>query len=169
MCEILKCLCGAEPIVEHKTVVEERVGSFEVYKYRCPNCVEKELPWLGQWYDSGALQEWNRIALKRSYHKRTLEYNLHGVCTSEPHKVFEWRGKKGIDHLTVKIFLDNSMYYYCLSYSLKNSGGGFGSWIGTSGFPSLDLLKRHVVKRFKDGLKKEAEKLLLTEEQMELF
>jgi len=168
MSEILKCFCGAEPIVEGKTV-EYAFGIREIFKYRCPNCSEKELPWLGQWTETGALQEWNNIALKRSYHKRTLDYNIHGVCISEPYKVYEWRDKSKIDHLIVKIFLDNSMYYFCREYWHKTGGCGCGLWIGTSGFPSLELAKRHAAKGLNESLEKIAKKLLLSENQMELF
>jgi hypothetical protein len=43
-----------------------------VEKYRCPACAEKELPFLDTRVAAGV---WNLIAPKRSYHRRTLEYN----------------------------------------------------------------------------------------------
>jgi hypothetical protein len=129
------------PQVEMKNI-ETDYGMQEICKYRCPVCGEKELPWLGQWRDCGAREEWNRIAPKRSYHKRTLEYNIHGVCIAEPYKVYEWRDKKqNHSHLTVKIYLDNSIFYYCRDYHYKNGGSGSGLWIGDSGYPSLKEVK----------------------------
>jgi len=138
-----KCLCGALPIVEEK--VDGFLGT--LYKYRCPSCAEKELPWLGQWHDSGALQEWNRIAPKKTYRKRTLEYNDSGVCVAEPSTVMEWRAKKGIDHVTIEIYEDNGRFYYCYDWSLKNEGCATGLWIGTSGFPTMELLMANAKKR----------------------
>jgi len=155
---VSRCLCGAEPIVEQK-----EGGYTRLFKYSCPNCKEKELPYLGQWRDCGALQEWNSIASKRSYHRRTLEYNENGVCLAEPFKVFEWREKKSINHITVKLFLDNGMYYYAYDYWFKNSGSGCGLWIGAPCFPSIEIALRHAEKRLiKIGApQKYTEKLLL--------
>jgi hypothetical protein len=140
--EINRCLCGAVPLVESKIIKTDYDSEFEVYKYRCPACREKELPWLGQWHDCGALQVWNRISSERSYHKRILEYNEHGVCIAPPYKTYEWRDKKKTHwNLTVNFYLDNSMYYYCFDCWYKNSGYGSGLWIGESGYPSMDNAK----------------------------
>jgi len=166
-----KCLCGALP------VVEEKAGGClgKLYKYRCPNCAEKELPWLGQWSDCGALQEWNSIAPKKSYCKRTLEYNEHGVCVVESSTVMEWKAKKGIDHVTIEIFEDNGRFYYCYDWSLKNEGCSTGLWIGTSGFPTMELLKANAKKRLKrmlarkEGAMKIINALIPEIVQMELF
>jgi hypothetical protein len=58
---------------------------------------------MGQWHDLGALQEWNRIAHKRSYHKRTLEYNDSGILISPPFKTIEWANeKKACEKATVE-------------------------------------------------------------------
>jgi len=155
-----KCLCGASPIVE------EKAGGClgKLYKYRCPNCAEKELPWLGQWHDCGALQEWNRIAPKRSYRKRTLEYNENGVCVAEPSEILEWRAKKGIDHITIEIYEDNGRFYYCYGWWLKDGGGGCGLCLCDTGFPTMELLKANAKKRLLRmiGEKERAEKILNT-------
>jgi hypothetical protein len=174
MAEIIeKCLCGSLPVVDRKTV-ETDYGTVEVFKYRCPVCCQKELPWLGQWHDCGAREEWNRIAPKRSYHKRTLEYNMHGVCIAEPYKVYEWRDKKrGYEHLTVKIYRDNSVFYYCRDYHYKTGGSGSGLWIGSPGYPSLEEVKRRAMREIIKGRKdlvKIAKELLSPEfRQGELF
>ena len=160
-----KCLCGADPVVDKKG---------ELFKYRCPNCAEKELPWLNQRHDYGALQEWNRIAPKKTYRKRTLEYNEHGVCIAEPSDVLEWKDKKGRDHITIKIYKDNGRFYYCYRWSLKNSGGGCGLWIGQNGYPTMELLKKYAKKRLgrvgkMEGIMKILNKLIPEKAQMELF
>jgi hypothetical protein len=90
---ITKCLCGSQPIIERKPITGNFALLEEVVKYKCLNCKDKELPWLGQFRNNGALQEWNRIAPERSYHKRTLDYNEYGVCISEPFKLLEWKNK----------------------------------------------------------------------------
>jgi hypothetical protein len=159
------------PEVERKTI-ETEYGDKEVFKYRCPNCDQKELPWLGQWNGCGAMEEWNRIAPKCSYHKRTLEYNIHGVCVAEPFRVFEWRDrKKAYHHVTLSFYLDNSMYSYCYDYWRENGGGSKGLWIGDLFFPSMTAAKKHVtqelIKRMNiAGIVKE---LLLDPVQGELF
>ena len=155
---IEKCLCGAEPAIEKKPITGNHAIE-ELFKYRCPNCKEKELPWLGQWPHCGAWEEWNRIAPKRSYHKRTLEYNINGACVAKPYKVFEWHDKKKYNYLTIKIYLDNGMYYYCRDYWWKDGGGANGVWIGEPGLPSLELA----------NLEKIAKKLMFAEIQPELF
>jgi hypothetical protein len=165
--EIVRCLCGATPIVEKKDG-----GVNGLFKYRCPNCREKELPWLGQWHhNSGALQEWNSIAPKKSYKRRTLEYNVHGVCVAEPNETVEWRDKKRYDHVTVKIYKDNGRFYYCYNYGYKNSGAGGGLGIGDSGFPTMELLKARVRKKLGDvkKIRKIVYKLFPENVQMELF
>jgi hypothetical protein len=167
---VSKCLCGADPIVEKK------VGGCldELFKYRCPDCKEKELPWLGQWGDFGALQEWNRIAPKKSYRKRTLEYNENGACVAEPTMVLEWRAKKGIDHITIEIFEDNGRFYYAYDYWLKNGGVSSGLSISDTGFPTKELLLANVKKRLgklgrKEGVMKIFNELIPENVQMELF
>jgi hypothetical protein len=167
MNEIVKCLCGALPIIEQKPGKD-----MGLFKYRCPNCMEKELPWLGQWRDCGALQEWNRIAQKNSYRKRTLEYNDHGVCIAAPSEVLEWRDKKKYDHFTIKIYTDNGRFYYCCDYWWKTGGGSCGLWIGVSGFPTIELLKENIRKRYKgmEGIEQMIQKLMqLNPVQNELF
>jgi len=164
MHEMINCLCGANPIVEQKAIATHYMD-MAVFKYKCSNCKEKELPWLGQWKDCGALQEWNRIAKKRSYHKRTLEYNEHGACIAPPYKVFEWRDKKKVYvHLTLKFYFDNSMYYYSYSYWYKNGGCGFATSIRDKCFPSLEIAKKHAIGRILKGdrnLKKIVENLFI--------
>jgi len=168
---VSRCLCGAEPIVEQK-----EGGYTGLFKYRCPNCKEKELPWLGQWRDCGALQEWNTIAEMENYRKRTLEYNENGVCVAAPFKVFEWREKKSINHISVEVYFDNGMYYYCYDYWFKNGGSGCGLWINAPCFPSIQITLNHAQKHLINigGPREQIEKLLLPEikpeaVQMELF
>jgi len=168
---VARCLCGALPIID-----EAEGGCLgRLYKYHCPNCIQKELPWLGQWDTLGALQEWNRIALKKSYRKRTLEYNEHGVCIAEPSMVIEWRAKKGIDHRTVNIYEDNGRFYYCYDYFFKNGGSACGLWIGDTGYPTVELLKANAKKHLKEHLKKSVEGMKLVDKliqemvQNELF
>jgi len=170
MNNIINCLCSAEPICERKSFDSKAID--ELIKYKCPNCKEKELPWLGQWKDCGALQEWNRIALKKSYHKRILEYNENGVCISEPYKTLEWRNKtKSCENLTIKFYHDNSMYYYCLSFYYLHHGHSFALWIGDRCYPTFEMAKkvaiRHVLKSDKN-LRKIIEEFLLPA-QGELF
>ena len=139
------CLCGFEPVIEEKTVVIHE--SIVLYKYSCHKCKEKELPWLRQWNSWGALQEWNRIALKRSYRKRTLEYNEHGVCISEPYKVFEWVDKKrSPNHIQIEFYLDNSMYYFCYDYWYMKGGASRKVSISGRCFPSIEIAKKAALK-----------------------
>ena len=168
----VKCLCGADPIVEEK----EGGCLGKLYKYRCPNCAEKELPWLGQWPDNGALQEWNRIAPKRTYRKRTLEYNEHGSCIAEPSTVLEWRAKKGYDRVTVEIYEDNGRFYYCYDYWLKDGGACCGLSISETGYPTMELVKLAAKKRLKkigrkkrEGMMKMLNAIIPDKVQMELF
>ena len=171
MDSVIKCLCGAEPIIEKKPIVDD-VAIEELFKYRCPNCKEKELPWLGQWHICGALQEWNLIAPKRSYHKRTLEYNYSGVCISPPFKTYRWEDKnKPYENVTIKFYLDNSMYYYCFDYSYKKHGHGSALWISDRCYPSLEIAKKYAIKNILKSdrrLKKIIDKLL-SPQQGELF
>lgn len=159
---ILKCLCGAGPVIEEKPI-HGNCAIDTVFKYRCPNCKEKELPWLGQWNHCGALQEWNHIAQKRSYHKRTLEYNEHGVCISTPDKIFEWRDKKKTYYkVTVNFYFDNLKVYYCFDFNYKNNGHGYGLFIRDRCFPSLELAKKDAMKeilRSDNNLEKIIERL----------
>jgi hypothetical protein len=91
--------------------------------------------------------EWNRIAPKKSYHRRTLEYNIHGVCIDRPFKVFEWRDKKkNYNHVTVTFYFDNGMYYYCYDYLYKDGGTGKGLWTGDPCFPSMAAAKKHAAR-----------------------
>ena len=143
MDEIKKCLCGADPIIEKKTTGDLAVP--EAYKYRCPNCEEKELPYLGQWHDCGALQEWNNIAHKSRYKKRPFEYNVHGVCISPPFQTLEWRNKK-YDHVTIDFFCGNSRYFYCIDYYYNNKGHGSSLWISDPCFISLEMAKKSAMK-----------------------
>jgi len=143
-------------------------GSFpkvELFKYRCPNCKEKELPWLRQWHDCGALLEWNRIAPKRSYHRRTLEYNEHGACMANPFKIFEWREKKSYNHITIELYRDNGAYYYSYDFWFKDGGASAGLSISDPCFPSAKAALIHAEKRLiKMGSPlKYTEKLLLPE------
>ena len=167
---IVKCRCGADPIIEKKTIRDISVR--EVYKYRCPNCEEKELPYLGQWHDSGALEAWNRIAQKSRYKKRPFEYNIHGVCISPPFQVLEWKDKKNvIDFITVNFFYANSRFFYCFDYNYKHNGSGFMLSINDPCFISLEMAKKSamksLIKRNKD-MKKIVKKLFLPV-QGELF
>jgi hypothetical protein len=161
---ITKCLCGADPIVEQKPFISDYGNDVILYKYKCPNCKEKELPWMRQGDGWGALQIWNDIAGKRSYHKRTLEYNEHGVCISPPFKTLEWvNEKKTYEKVTVNFYLDNSMYYYCYDYWYKNGGCCTGLWIGDPCFPSFETASKAAMKDLTDGnkeLKEIAEELL---------
>jgi hypothetical protein len=154
------------PEMEKKTI-EEGYGPREVFKYHCPNCGQKELPWLGQWRDGGAGEAWNRIAQERNYKRRTLKYNMHGVCIDEAFKVFEWRDKKkGHQHITITFYLDNGMYYYCYDFWYGNGGAGSGVWIGDPCFPSMDAAKQHALRMFEKHYKETAgivEKLLKPE------
>jgi len=171
MNDIIKCLCGANPIIEQKTN-SRNVAIKELYKYKCPNCKEKELPWMGQWDGCGALQEWNRIALKRSYHKRTLEYNDCGVCISPPFKVYRWENKKNhYENLTINFYLDNSMYYFCFDYNYMHHGHGSGLWISDRCFPSLEIAKKYAIKNIikSDKNLKKILGILLMPKQGELF
>jgi hypothetical protein len=139
-----KCLCGSMPIIK-----EKKGGCLgKLYKYRCPNCHEKELPWLGQWNDCGALREWNKIALKKQYRKRTLKYNEHGVCVSKPSEILEW--EKGNDSIIVKIYKDNGRFYYCCKTQYKQRGVSFGLWIGDKGYTTMDLLKENIKKKLEE-------------------
>jgi len=180
MDEIKKCLCGADPIIEKKTT--DNIAVPEVYKYRCPNCEEKELPFIGQWHESGASEAWNRIAQKSRYKKRPFEYNIHGVCISPPFQVLQWENKKKsaalfphngrpIEHITVNFFYGNSRYFYCFDYNYKHNGGGFWLSINDPCFISLEMAKKSamkaLIKRNKD-LKKIVEKLF-SPVQGELF
>jgi len=166
-----KCLCGTLPIVE------EKAGGClgKLYKYRCPNCAEKELPWLREWDDCGALQQWNRIAPKKSYRKRTLEYNENGVCITEPSEILEWRAKKGIDHITIEIYEDNGRFYYCYDWWLKDRGQSCGLCLCDTGFPTMELLKANAKKRLgkmlekKEGVAKILNALIPEIVQKELF
>ncbi|WP_461246348.1 hypothetical protein [Treponema sp. R6D11] len=153
-----KCLCGALPIIEEKP--DDSLG--KVYKYKCPNCEQKELPFIGQWWDWGALQEWNRIAPKKSYRKRTLEYNESGSCIAEPTSIIEWKAKKGHDHLTIEIYEDNGRFYFGYSCSYKNSGAHSGLGIMDTGFPTMELLKKYIKKRIVKiiNMDKEAKKIV---------
>lgn len=137
----IKCLCGALPVIEEKS---DENG--KLYKYKCPNCEQKELPWLAQWKDCGALQEWNRIAQKKSYRKRTLEYSSGGMCVAKP-KILEWKAKKGHDHITLEIYEDNGRFYFGWNWHFRNSGSAGGLGIMDSGFPTMGLLKARVKKR----------------------
>jgi hypothetical protein len=173
MTDVMPCLCGAMPLVE-KGVGKFVSGDGEAptERYRCPNCANKELPFLDARGSSpDSLREWNRIAPKRSYHKRTLRYNIHGVCVDEPYKVFEWRERK-YWHVTVTFYLDNGMYYYCFDYDYRNGGIGSGLWIGDPCFPSMAAAKRHAVKMLAKGDKRVAaiaKRLLFEPVQGELF
>jgi len=171
MNDAVKCLCGAEPVIERMPNIGN-VAIEELFKYRCPNCKEKELPWMGQWHDCGALQEWNRIARKRSYRKRTLEYNDSGMCVSPPFKTIEWvNEKKAYEKVTIGFYLDNSMYYFCFDYNYMNHGFGFMVSIGSHGYPSLEIAKKAAMKkmlRSDKSLKKILDALLLPK-QRELF
>jgi len=168
----IPCLCGAMPLIEKKTM-DEDFGPVEAFKYKCPACKEKELPFLGQWGNCGALQEWNRIAKKRSYHKRTLEYNTHGVCASPPFKAYEWNGRKGRDKIIIEIYLDNSMYYYCYDYHCKNHGHGFNVGIESPCYPAIEIAKKNAVKEIaksEKSLGRIARELLLPKyKQVNLF
>ena len=168
---IVKCLCGAEPIVEEKPVIGDAAVE-KAFKYRCPNCKEKELPWLAQWPHCGAWDDWNQIAHKRTYHRRTLEYNLHGVCISPPYKTFEWRDKrKAHEFVKIEFYLDNSMYYFCYGYSYKGNGHGFCVSIKAKCYPTFEIAKKVALKKIlKDNkaLKKMVMELL-SPKQGELF
>jgi len=169
MDNVINCLCGAAPVVERKPSGDDVIK--ESFKYKCPNCKEKELPWLGQWNDCGALQEWNRIALKRSYHKRTLEYNVNGICISPPFITIEWINKKSIERVTIDFYYDNSMYYFCFDYSYMHHGHGFMVGINDRCYPSLEMAKKIAMKKLiksDKNLKKIADMLLLPK-QGELF
>jgi len=168
--KIVNCLCGAAPFVEQK-VVSRDYGEIEIFKYKCPVCKEKELPWLRQWKDSGALQSWNRIAEKCSYHKRTLPYNVHGICTAPPYKTFEWKSKKNYDHVVIDFYLDNSMFYYRFDYMYKNSGHVFALSIDDKCFPSFEIAKQTAVKEILKNKKEFASIMneLFIPEQGDLF
>jgi DNA modification methylase len=90
----------------------------------------------------------------------------------EPYKVYEWRDKK-YDYLTVKIYLDNSMFYYCYGWQYKHNGHGSGLWIGNSGYPSLKEAKQKAmgeIIKINRSLAEIAKGLLLSElRQKELF
>ena len=166
-----KCVCGADPIVEEKPVIgNHAVG--KVFKYRCPNCKEKELPWIGQWDYCGALHDWNRIAHKRTYHRRTLEYNINGVCVSPPYKTFEWRGKnKAYEMVIIDFYLDNSMYYFCYEYFYQGGGHAFAVSVNSNCYPSFEIAKKVALKKIlrdNKALKKIAMELL-SPKQGELF
>ena len=170
MNSVTNCLCGAESVIERKTVARY-YGSTEIFKYKCPKCVEKELPWLRQGENHGALQEWNEIAKKSPYHKRTLEYNDSGICVSPPFKTFEWRNTKKYEDVVVDFYFDNSMYYYRYGYNYKNSGYSFGLDISAPGFPSLETAKKNAMEEIIEN-KKDLEKIariLLVSVQGNLF
>jgi hypothetical protein len=159
------------PVVEKGTVTDEDWGERPVEKYRCPACAEKELPFLDPWV---AARAWNMAAPKRSYHRRTLEYNIHGVCVGEPYREYEWRDKKKQwFHVTITFYLDNGVYYYRYDYWYRNGGAGSGLSINTPGFPSFDMAKKNaakeLVKRGKKGIANIVKKLLFSYVQGELF
>jgi hypothetical protein len=175
MSGIKPCLCGAMPLVE-KGVGKFVSGDGEAptEKFRCPNCANKELPFLdarGSFPDSA--REWNRIASEKNYRKRTLEYNMHGVCVDEPYKEFSWRDKKKAGrHVTVTFFLDNGMYYYRYSFLHGNEGSHKGLWISDPGFPSMDAAKKAAARTLAEKNESVAgivKNLLLEPEQGELF
>jgi hypothetical protein len=164
------------PAVERKTIAAEYEAEMPVEKWRRPRCAEKELPFLDareRRDGSDCLREWNRIAPKQSYHKRTLEYNEYGVCVDKPFKAFEWRDKtKKSDHVTVAFYLDNGMYYYCYDYWYRDGGSGCGLWIGDPCFPSMPAAKKHAMNYLGKRNKRLAgilKKLLFTPVQGELF
>jgi hypothetical protein len=165
MGEIKQCLCGSLPVVEKDT----GELNIPIEKFHCPVCANKELPFLDA---RDSMREWNRIAPDRDYHKRTLEYNIHGVCTDKPYKIFEWRDRtKKLQHVTIPFYFDNGMYYYCYDYWYKNSGSGRGLWISDSGFPSMAQAKKHAAQellKFKEitGIVKE---VLFTPVQPDMF
>jgi hypothetical protein len=172
MSEIIPCLCGAMPIIETK-IIKQSIGKthiwdMEVSKYRCPNCKNKELPWI----DSRNFPRlWNSIAPKKSYHKRTLAYNECGVCIGEPFKVYEYK-KSFQENVKVEFYLDNSMYYYCYDFWYKHHGSGFGLSISAPCFPTLEKAKMAAVRsllRSDKGLLKIVSKLFFTPKQGELF
>jgi len=166
----MNCLCGAEPVIEIKTV-DTGYGDRELYKYKCPNCEEKELPWLGQWEDTGALQEWERIAGEKTYHKRTLEYNEHGVCLSSPVEIYKWKNKKGHDSVTVEFFLDNYVYYYRFDF-WRDGGCTIPLSISDDCYKTLEAAKQNAslkIIKIKKGLEKIVKALLLQPVQSELF
>jgi hypothetical protein len=153
-------------------VVEKGVGDrgIPVEKYRCPACANKELPFLDH---RDAARRWNAIAPVSDYHKRTLAYNMHGVCVDEPCKVFKWRDrKKTYNNVTIAFYRDSGMYYYGYSYWYENGGGGTGLWINDPCFPSMEAAKKHALKTLSErdediaGIVK---RLLFTPEQGELF
>jgi hypothetical protein len=174
MIEITPCHCGAMPVVEKKILPMEYGWEMPVEKWRCPNCPEKELPFLDARKNyPKALWEWNRIAPKRSYHRRTLAYNESGVCVDEPFKVFEWRDKKkAYWQITIKFYLDNGMYYYCYDYWYGNGGSGKALWIGDPCFPSMEIAKKHAMRHLVKSdrqIKGIVKALLFTPVQGELF
>jgi hypothetical protein len=166
MDEIKPCLCGNMP------VVEKGIGELDIpiEKFHCPVCTEKELPFLDARSSTG---EWNRIAPDRDYRKRTLEYNMHGVCTDKPYKIFEWHGKAGkYDHVTIPFYFDNGMYYYCYDYWYKNGGCGSGLWIGDPCFPSMAAAKNHAVtklEKYNQEIAGIVKKLLFAPVQPDMF
>jgi len=154
-----KCLCGAEPIIEEKSLTDNNEIE-KVYKYKCPNCKEKELPWLGQWHNGGALHEWNIIAKKRAYHKLMLEYNIIGICLSPPLISFKWKNKKKVwEKLTIDFFFDNFLYYYCFDYWYLNHGHSYKFGIGDKSFSSFKIAKEDAINNL-IKLEKNLEKIL---------
>jgi len=137
MNSVTNCLCGAESVIERKTVARY-YGSTEIFKYKCPKCVEKELPWLRQGENHGALQEWNEIAKKSPYHKRTLEYNDCGVCVSSPFKTFEWRNKKIVKMLLL-IFISTTQCTITVTVTAIKTAAIVSAWISAP--PAFRLWK----------------------------
>jgi hypothetical protein len=117
------------------------------------------------------LQEWNRIAPKKSYRRRTLEYNEHGACAAEPSEILEWRDKKGYNHVTIEIYADNGRFYYGYDYLWKGGGSCCGLGIMNTGFPTMQLLRDNVRKKLGriKGIESIIHKLIPENVQMELF
>jgi hypothetical protein len=164
------------PIVEKKDIKIESSHPWvmPVEKWRCPNCTEKELPFLDSreiFGESSCRREWNRIASQENYCRRTLAYNEHGVCVDKPFKVFEWRGKRGGDFIRIKFYLDNGAYYYCYDFCYGNGGEGSALWLGHSCYPSMESAKKSAAEKLAkvNGIKEIVESLLFAPEQGELF
>ena len=172
--KIKPCLCGAMPIVEKKINKVEYDATTRTYlweqelsKYHCPNCKNKELPWI----DSRDYPRiWNDIALKKSYHKRTLAYNYNGVCIDEPFIIYEYNQGTKIQ-LKIKFYLDNFMYYYCFNFWYKHHGGSGAMSISSPCFHTMEKAKLAAKKELYHREKKllKIVNQLFAPKQMELF
>jgi hypothetical protein len=153
-------------------VIEKDTGELDIpiEKYRCPNCADKELPFLHYRIAAGY---WNLIAPVRNHIRHTLKYNIHGACMDEPCRVFEWRDrKKAFWHVTVKFYLDNGLYSYCYDYWYGSDGEGCGMGLGDPRFPSMEAAKEHAVRglsRMRREIAGIVEELLLAPVQGGLF